>query len=230
MKIVTIKQLLENSTVEEIGEVSFSDDEILLFRKFIDNLSRLKEVKFFTEETPGVKKILWNGDVYLDFSSDLNEQDLHKLFHLIQELLYLLRPFILVQHFPASFKVIKDTFAKTETQTNEQTLLKLHLKNISDFYHKGLFQPLLQVTINKIELFSKETLNYWLNGIGYHQNEDENIWVKRLEKVFLEKTTRSILIYQLFGKEKAVFMLGELVNSVINSGEIILVKDLSSSI
>ncbi len=89
---------------------------------------------------------------------------------------------------------------------------------------------MLQVTINKIELFSKETLNYWLNGIGYHQNEDENIWVKRLEKLFLEKTTRSILIYQLFGKEKAVFMLGELVNSVIKSGEIILVKDLSSSI
>jgi hypothetical protein len=35
---------------------------------------------------------------------------------------------------------------------------------------------------------------------------------------------------QLFGKKKAVSMLGELVNSVINSGEIILVKDLSSSV
>lgn len=225
---VKIKQKTENSTLEEIIEVSFSDDQIELFKKFVDNLNNLKKANIFKKKIPLITEISWNEEGESNFKNkDFENED-------IKALLHSLRHFILVKDSPASFQVIKDILGKVKNQTNETQSLNLYLeclKHIGNVYQKGLYQPYFQIkVVNKsksisIDLFTEENLNFWLNGKEYHQNPEKEKKVQELEEILGKETSRAIYISQMFGKIEAIFMLGKLVNSILDTGEIILARD-----
>lgn len=237
LKIIEMKKVFcvvaknDNTCLEELVDLTFDDNDLVLFTLFTENFNRLKTSRMIeNDKIPVLEKISASSEQYLEIVfSDFEYQDVY-------ELLHLLRPFILDKE-PASFKKIYSIFEKKA----EKTPLTSVLESIKNQYDKGDYQPYFQLTHieysfpddneikdlsdeeiidlmfelesqeSSINLFDNTTLLKWLNGMEYHQDKEKQKNVKQLDKALGKKTMRGVFICQLAGKIRAISKLAYLI-------------------
>ena len=204
MTKVKIKAILKDQVTVHIITLSFHDNNINTLKLYMENFIRLQSARLIDDGLPHIKTINFKAEEGFQFIvSELNYQHVYEFLHLS-------RPFFLSKE-PASFEKTCSLFGKK----GKGTSLTDHLKYIRSLYERGEYLPLFQISIDDVPLFHSRTLNAWLNGVEYHQDEDKRNVVKHLELALGEDTAKSIFVCQLAGRIKAIYMLAHLVNLVL---------------
>lgn len=195
----------QDGSESETLSLQFSDSDVEILDRYLDNCARLQSARIFAGTFPFVRKINWNTEQGMTFEVSAFE------YSEVCELLHRARPIFLSQE-PASFEKAQAIFGK---KTKGSALAK-HLKHLRNTYERGDYQPYFQITIGDTPLFHDETVKTWLNGVEYHQDSEKATIIKQIEESLSEETARGIFVSQLSGRVKATFMLAKLAKLVVD--------------
>ena len=236
MKTVKLKVISHDAEKEQELTLNFEEQELKTINQYIENCEKLKGAPLL-KNFPAVRNIKWD---FIEPSVKFEVSDFK--YEQVYDLLHRARPIFLHQE-PASFNKVKAIFGKKSRDTNLAKLLKevgadyekgeyqryfqVYVGKIPqsardqpkewlDEELKSIKRPSSGSNKSFVPLFHEKTLDAWLNGIEYHQDQDKAETVKRIEEHLTKETARGIFVSQLSGRLKAVFWLEKLSQLVLN--------------
>lgn len=199
------------------GEISSDDRKAIL--KFCEQFSRLdaclREIGDFSCQFT----LSWSKDKPLshETSKDIQTKDLATVLHC-------LRPFQIQKNNPdISFnrtvgrvqKCIKDGIkGNPETDENYKSV-KEFFKNLKDEYNGQAFCKQSSIKIvnpsedTSVIVNCEKILKTWLNAYEYHQDEEKQQLIEDIEKRLPSGALRSIFVYMICDKIKAIYHLAK---------------------
>lgn len=235
----TVKLSIEsNDGEEEKVTLNFDVQELRILNRYVENCERLRGAPLL-QSFPCVQQIKWN------FNEGLMEFNISEFqYEQVYDLLHRSRPIFLHRE-PASFNKVKAIFGKKSQGTILAKILKeiglcydkgeyqqyfqIHAAKASDSASDRpdeWMKQAMDILMNKVSpekmlnadpLFHESTLDAWLNGIEYHQDEDKEETVKRIEERLTQETARGIFVSQMSGRLKAIFRLENLSQFTLNN-------------
>lgn len=208
MKTVKLKLIFDEPYEEHILSATFTDDDLRLLEEFNEYVEELHGTRLVSDGLPELRGLSWTNEA--GFTVKINDVGAEHVYAFLHKL----RPLILSQE-PASFERTSGLIGKRFANKG----LRRQLKMIRHLYDHGEYSSFFQVTVAGMPLFTNEALSQWLNGIEYHRDPQKRSKVKEVEDAISKEHTRSIFLSQLSGKAKAIFLLQDLVQFILNYEE-----------
>lgn len=208
MTSITLRLISADGSEQEDVTLSFETEDLVALTGYVANCDRFATAKIFRDRFPSIEKILWTTENGLEIN--VSEFD----YALVYELLHLARPIFLRQE-PSSFERVKAIFSRK----GRGTAMVRHIKALQDVYDRGDYQPYFQLSVGGTPLFHDRTVNNWLNGAEYHQDQDKARIIQALEASLTSEVARGVFVAQLSGRIRATFMLAELSKMVVGKCE-----------
>ena len=188
---LTLRDAEDNVVAKVTG--NFSDDDFTLLQKYAAAMARVRGTELLRQGLPGME---FSCGPYTDA----------QLF----ELLHVLRHVILSQE-PASFEKVTALLGRRFSDR----AFGEHLKALRNLFENGELSSYMQVSVGGQPLFDGSLLRMWLNGTQYHTDaEKAEAWAK-LEGTLNTENARALVMNQLHGRVKALFLLEQVAHLVL---------------
>jgi len=127
----------------------------------------------------------------------------------LYELLHVLRPLVLARE-ATSFERVAGLLGRRFSSKE----LAMHLRFIRNIFEHGEHRLYMQITLGTQPLFDHSLIHTWLNGTQYHTDAEKAATWRDIEKSLGQDNARALVMNQLQGRVKALFLLEHLVQMV----------------
>lgn len=185
----------------------FDDGDFALLRRFISALTRVRETALLQRGLPAITNMAFNENGLTFTCMPYEDRELH-------ELLHVLRPLILERE-AASFKKIA---ALLQRRFGSRAFSGV-VKGFRRMFEHGELAGYMQMSIASRPVFHESLLNDWLNGTQYHTDDERAAAWAVVENTLKAENVRALLITQLHGRVKALFLLGSVVDLILRRAD-----------
>ncbi len=205
MKTINISGHRLRDGHEVNGKMFLDDLSIGVLKKYLANCDRLLAARIIEIGFPVIKSIKFDAISGMTIDvSDYDDRD-------VSEFLHLARPLFLSDD--------RASFAKTMEvlgRANKDGAIRGHLRFLWGLYNRGDYAPYVKLSTADFEVFSDTMTQTWLNATEYHQDEEKEKIIKKIESALTPQAARSLFIAQLSGRIRAISKLKDLVTRVLS--------------
>jgi hypothetical protein len=182
----------------------FIPEDIASFELFIAAMARVRGTTLLTRGIPSITNFKWSA-AGMEFTSDAySNVELYELLHVLRH--------VILDKEKASFTNISKLLEK-RFKSDEFTG---HINALRNLFENGELSSYMQITIGDQHLFDSSLLRIWLNGTQYHSDEAKAAAWAELESRIRSDNARALVMNQLHGRVKALFMLEHVVHLIMS--------------
>jgi hypothetical protein len=179
---------IQLSLNDEVGQLveritaTFELGDLVLFRTFVELMSRVRTCTLLQRGMPAIGNIKWESGSNMTLTSGpYSDAELH-------ELLHVLRPVIL-QTEASSFHNVAALLGRRFSNKN----FGAHLKTLRAVFEHGELSMYMQISVGGQPLFDKSLLRLWLNGEQYHTDAEKAAAWHAIERTLNTENARALV-------------------------------------